>query len=54
MQKYNSLGLLLPRECDEEELADLPARLSTELILHEMEAVLAQIKAFIAAARVDG
>jgi len=54
MQKYNSLGLLLPRDVDEEELADLPARLSTELILHEMEAVLAQIKAFIAAARVDG
>ena len=51
MQKYNSLGLLLPRDVDEGELADLPAWISTELILKEMEETLVQIKAFIAAAR---
>jgi hypothetical protein len=51
MQKYNSLGLLLPRDVDESELADLPAWISTELILKEMEETLVQIKAFIAAAR---
>ena len=50
MQKYNSLGLLLPRDVDEDELADLPAWISTELILKEMEETLVQIKAFIAAA----
>jgi hypothetical protein len=54
MRRYNDLGLLLPRAVDEEELADLPARISTELILKEMEAVLAQIHAFIAAARANG
>jgi hypothetical protein len=53
MERYNQLGLLLPRVVDEEELAGLRARISTELILKEMEAVLAQIYAFIAAARVS-
>jgi hypothetical protein len=53
MRRYNDLGLLLPRAVDEADLADLPARLSTQLILNEMEAVLAKIKAFIAAARVS-
>lgn len=53
MRRYNDLGLLLPRAVDEADLADLPARLSIQLILNEMEAVLAKIKAFIAAARVS-
>lgn len=45
MRRYNDLGLLLPRAVDEADLADLPARLSTQL--------MAKIKAFIAAARVS-
>ena len=50
-QWWDTELLLLPRDVDEGELADLPAWISTELILKEMEETLVQIKAFIAAAR---
>jgi hypothetical protein len=53
MERFNRLGLLLPRGDKDELMDDLRTRVTVELILAEMAQVRAEIFAFIAAAWVS-